>query len=79
MEHKGEADTEGRGGCLVLRFQRAIRQYFLANAVTSDREVQVFRRRVSGKLGGKPGSKLDLLVRVPAAGSAKGTAIAIRN
>jgi hypothetical protein len=55
----------------------AIRRYFEQFAVTADREVQVFRRKLPRDLGGKPGSEVDVLVRVPAIGSIEGDAIVI--
>jgi hypothetical protein len=55
----------------------AIRAYFQQFAVTADREVQVFRRKLARDLGGTPGSEVDVLVRVPAIGSVEGDAIVI--
>ena len=54
-----------------------IRDYFREYAVTADREVQIFRRKVPREVGGVPGSKVDLLYRAPAAGSVVGDAIVV--
>jgi len=45
-------------------------------AVTASREVQIFRRRVSGKEG-NPGSLTDVFVEVPAAGMASGARVTV--
>lgn len=55
----------------------AIKDYFERYAVTADREVQVFRRIVAKKFDGEPGSEVDVLVRIPAAGSTTEQPIAI--
>ena len=55
----------------------AIRDYFREFAVTAEREVQVFRRNVPKKLGGEPGSEVDVLVRIPAKGTTGLDGIAI--
>lgn len=55
----------------------AIRQYFRDYAVTADREVQVFRRKLSTKRSGAPGSEVDVLCRVPAATTVKSDPISI--
>jgi hypothetical protein len=55
----------------------AIRDYYHACAVTADREVQVFRRKLSSAAGGAPGSEVDLLCSVPAAGITSGDAIKV--
>ncbi len=48
----------------------AIRDYFRDYAVTANREVQVYRRKSAKSLGGAPGSEVDVLCEVPAAGAA---------
>ena len=55
----------------------AIRDYFRDYAVTADREVQIFRRKLPRDVGGAPGSEVDVLCRVPAVGVANGDAIAV--
>lgn len=47
----------------------AVRQYYREHALAAEREVQVFRRRVPRTLGGAPGSEVDILVRISAAGT----------
>lgn len=54
-----------------------VRAYFTKYAVTADREVQVFRRKVPRRLGGEPGSEVDVLLRVPPVGTADGDPIAL--
>lgn len=48
----------------------AVRKYFRDFAVAANREVQVFRRRLPKSLGGAPGSEVDVLCEVLAAGCA---------
>lgn len=55
----------------------AVRRYFRDFAVVADREVQVFRRKLSPAAGGAPGSEVDLLCRVSPAGAVDGDAIAV--
>lgn len=54
-----------------------VRSYFRDYAVTADREVEVYRRSVSRVDGGLPGSKVDVLVRVPGRGTVTGDAIRV--
>ena len=54
-----------------------VRDYFRDYAVASDREVEIQRRSVAGTRGGEPGSEVDVLVQVPARGTACGDAIRI--
>jgi hypothetical protein len=56
---------------------QCVKDYFENYAVTADREVQVYRRKSSRKVGGAPGSEVDILARVPAPGSVSGDAIAV--
>jgi len=55
----------------------AIRAYFNEYAIAADREVEIHRRSVPRANGGEPGSELDVLVQVPARGSASGASIRI--
>jgi hypothetical protein len=55
----------------------SIRRYFTEYAVTADREVQIFRRVVPPTYEGAPGSKVDVLVRIPATVTLHADAIAI--
>jgi hypothetical protein len=55
----------------------AIREYLREYAVTADREVQVVRRLTPADAGGAPGSKPDVLCRIPAGATATDTPIAI--
>jgi hypothetical protein len=55
----------------------AIRDYFRGYAVTADREVQVFRRKLSRQAGGSPGSEVDVLLRIPAIGVASSDPIVV--
>jgi hypothetical protein len=55
----------------------AVRQYFRDFAVGAEREVQIFRRKLPSNVGGAPGSEVDVLYRVPAAGIENGEAIAV--
>jgi hypothetical protein len=55
----------------------AILDYLREYAVTADREVQIVRRLTPADAGGAPGSKPDVLCRVPAAGTVTDTPIAI--
>ncbi|HXD17175.1 MAG TPA: hypothetical protein VN654_09165 [Vicinamibacterales bacterium] len=55
----------------------AIRDYLRDYAVTADREVQIFRRLTPADAGGAPGSKPDVLCRVPAAATVTDVPIAI--
>src|SRR5690606_6342037 len=48
----------------------AVRRYFRDFAVTANREVQVFRRKLAKTLGGAAGSEVDVLCDVPATGVA---------
>ncbi len=48
---------------------QAVRAYFRNFAVTADREVQIVRRKLKRSLGGAAGSEVDVLVRIPAAGT----------
>ena len=54
-----------------------VRSYFRRYAVTADREVEIYRRSVSRADGGQPGSKVDVLVRVPVRGTTSGDAIQV--
>ena len=74
---KGRAPTPKAEERVSDKLCQAIREYFERFAVTADREVQVFRRKLPRDLGGAPGSEVDVLARVPAAGSTEGDAIAI--
>lgn len=56
---------------------QAIRRYFDKFAVTADREVQVFRRKLPRDAGGAPGSEVDVFASVPAVGSMEGDRITI--
>ncbi len=56
---------------------QCIRDYFANYAVTADREVQVYRRKTAQNDDGAPGSEVDVLMRVPAAGAVAGDAIAV--
>jgi hypothetical protein len=55
----------------------AIRDYLREYAVTADREVQVVRRLTPADAGGAPGSKPDVLCRIPAGATATDTPIAV--
>jgi len=55
----------------------AIRSYFDEYAIAADREVEIHRRTLPRASGGKPGSELDVLVQVPARGTASGTRIRV--
>ena len=54
-----------------------VRSYFRDYAVTADREVEIYRRNVPRADGGLPGSKVDVLVRVPGPGTVAGDAIRV--
>lgn len=54
-----------------------IRACFKDRALGITRETQVRRRQLATALGGKPGSEVDVLVTVPAAGSADGREIRV--
>jgi hypothetical protein len=56
---------------------QAVRDYFQERALTAEREVQVYRRSVPKKLGGAPGSEVDLLISIPATGMSNNDLIAI--
>src|SRR5262249_55906054 len=53
-----------------VKIDAAVRDYFRNYAVAADREVQIFRRKISRSVGGAPGSEVDLLVSIPATGTA---------
>jgi hypothetical protein len=55
----------------------AIRDYLREYAVTADREVQVVRRLTPADAGGAPGSKPDVLCRIPAGATTTDTPIAV--
>jgi hypothetical protein len=55
---------------------KAIKSVLGGFAVTASREVQIFRRRVSGDAG-NPGSLTDVFVEVPAAGTFSGTKLTV--
>lgn len=55
----------------------AVRSYFDRFAVAANREVQVFRRKLGAALGGAPGSEVDVLCEVTAAGTVKGEPIKV--
>lgn len=55
----------------------AIRDYFRQHAVSANREVQVFRRKLAADLGGAAGSEVDVLCQVPAVGSLPSGAIEV--
>lgn len=54
-----------------------VRLYFQDYAVTADREVEIRRCSVPRADGGLPGSKVDVLVRVPGRGTVAGDAIRV--
>ncbi len=54
-----------------------VRSYFQDYAVTADREVEIRRSSVPRADGGLPGSKGDVLVRVPGRGTVAGDAIRV--
>jgi hypothetical protein len=56
--------------------KKAIQLVFDGFAVTASREVQIFRRRVSGD-SGSPGSLTDVFVEVPAPGTLDGTKLTV--
>jgi hypothetical protein len=55
---------------------KAIKSVLDGFAITASREVQIFRRRVSGDAG-NPGSLTDVFVEVPAAGTFSGTKLTV--
>jgi hypothetical protein len=55
----------------------AIQQYLQGHAVTADREVQIVRRLSPADAGGAPGSKPDVLCRMPAVATLTDVPIAI--
>jgi hypothetical protein len=55
----------------------AVRDYLREYAVTADREVQIVRRLTPAKAGGAPGSRPDVLCRVPASGTVTDAPIAV--
>ncbi len=55
----------------------AVRAYFAEYAVAADREIEIRRRVLPKKAGGAPGSKLDVLVQVPARGTSGGDPIRV--
>ena len=55
----------------------AVREYFNNYAVTADREVQIFRRKLPKTFGGAPGSEVDVLCRVSAIGTVSGDPVIV--
>lgn len=55
----------------------AVRGYFDRFGLCADREVQVFRRKVSAAENGAPGSEVDVMCRVPAIGTSGNDPIAV--
>ena len=74
---KGAAPTPKAEERISDRVCEAIALYFRSYAVTAGREVQIFRRSLSGKIGGQPGSEVDVLVQIPAMGAESGDEIKI--
>jgi hypothetical protein len=54
-----------------------ITKYFQRYAVTAGREMQIFRRKISKRLRGEPGSEVDLIVQIPARGAKTDEAIVV--
>jgi hypothetical protein len=67
LPNKGSPTPKGEQRVSV-KICAAIRDYFREYAVTADREVEIFRRKIGQHLGGSPGSEIDVLCSIPAEG-----------
>ena len=73
----GDAPSPKREEHVSRKLCGVVRSYFQNYAVTADREVEIHRGHVASADGGQPGSKVDVLVRVPGRGTTGGDAIRV--